>query len=85
MLMGYVLKINPIYSANLEITGSIRLIVSALATPMILQGANLSAIRNTFNTLLKPFVTGNNIVPATSKKVAAIKSKYVLSIIFRFV
>ena len=57
MLMGYVLKINPIYSANLEITGSIRLIVSALATPMILQGANLSAIRNTFNTLLKPFVT----------------------------
>ena len=57
MLMGYVLKINHIYSANLEITGSIRLIVSALATPMILQGANLSAIRNTFNTLLKPFVT----------------------------
>jgi len=57
MLMGYVLKMNPIYSANLEITGSIRLIVSALATPMILQGANLSAIRNTFNTLLKPFVT----------------------------
>jgi len=34
----------------------IRVLVSSLATPLILLGANLQAIRRTFNTLLQPFI-----------------------------
>jgi uncharacterized membrane protein len=34
----------------------IRLLVSTLATPLILLGANLQAIQRTFNTLLQPFI-----------------------------
>ena len=41
---------------NAEVLGTIRLFVSAVATPLVLLGANLNAIRRTFRTLLQPFL-----------------------------
>jgi uncharacterized membrane protein len=41
---------------NPEVLHQIRVLVSSLATPLILLGANLQAIQRTINTLLQPFI-----------------------------
>ena len=59
MLMGYIFLApsnNHVIPINAEVLGTIRLLVSAVATPLILLGANLNAIRRTFRTLLQPFL-----------------------------
>lgn len=59
MLMGYIFLApcnNNMLSMNPEVLHQIRVLVSSLATPLILLGANLQAIRRTFNTLLQPFI-----------------------------
>jgi uncharacterized membrane protein len=59
MLMGYIFLApsnNHVIPINAEVLGTIRLFVSAVATPLILLGANLNAIRRTFRTLLRPFL-----------------------------
>jgi len=59
MLMGYIFLApcnNSMLSINPEVLNQIRLLVSTLATPLILLGANLQAIQRTFNTLLQPFI-----------------------------
>ena len=59
MLMGYIFLApsnNHVIPINAEVLGTIRLFVSAVATPLILLGANLNAIRRTFRTLLQPFL-----------------------------
>ena len=58
MLMGYTFlaPCNNNMLSNPEVLNQIRLLVSTLATPLILLGANLQAIQRTFNTLLQPFI-----------------------------
>jgi uncharacterized membrane protein len=59
MLMGYIFLApcnNSMLSINPDVLNQIRLLVSTLATPLILLGANLQAIQRTFNTLLQPFI-----------------------------
>lgn len=59
MLMGYIFLApsnNHVIPINSEVLGTIRLFVSTVATPLILLGANLNAIRRTFRTLLQPFL-----------------------------
>ncbi len=59
MLMGYIFLApsnNHVIPINAEVLGTIRLFVSAVATPLVLLGANLNAIRRTFRTLLQPFL-----------------------------
>jgi len=59
MLMGYIFLApcnNSMLSINPEVLQQIRVLVSSVATPLILLGANLQAIQRTFNTLLQPFI-----------------------------
>ena len=59
LLMGYIFLApsnNHAIPIHAEVLGTIRLFVSAVATPLILLGANLNAIRRTFRTLLQQFL-----------------------------